>query len=518
MSQKFKPWKDLPQHTGCTSNLEQARDWIRECDQSDDRCNRYRQFDYLPTRVIDVSRQEDKIFVTEADGCQRGRYIALSHCWGNFKPIQTTVVSLPKFRTQGINLESLPRTFRDAVLVARFLDCPFLWIDSLCIIQGDREDWAREAPRMAEVYSNSYLTVAAVSSADCTGGLFYQNDERQVKYEIKRELEDGTSMKIYVRPAIDHSPIDQGLALLPPNPLYPAPLLHRGWFFQEFIFSPRILFFTNWEILWQCYQRLTCICEVRNYRDIAQKLYLKDKLEYLLPNGSWPDLHWLWSRLISAYTRRQLTYDSDRLAALSAVTGLMSNTTLGRYISGLWESSLAACLTWSVAYPGPGTDPPIRRSTDTSVPSWSWASVIGPVRMPLEAYPTLGFEITNFIYDPGKTHSLVEASARAIILRGMVCECRVWCPRYCDHPFYDHTRSIQAVGMENECSFTVDVGSEVSCDRAEAMLAYVLKVSGDGGIVLFKLDNKEDTYRRIGYIGSGKVDRMKFTLEVLELV
>ncbi|OTA52043.1 HET-domain-containing protein [Hypoxylon sp. EC38] len=517
MSEIFIPWEDLPRYTGCTSNLDQAKDWLRECDESHDRCNR-RQLDYLPTRVIDVSRQQDKVFVTEADGCQKGRYVALSHCWGHFKPIQTTALSLPKFRTYGIHLESLPRVFREAVLVTRLLKCSFLWIDSLCIIQGDREDWAREAPRMADVYSNSYVTVAAASSADCTGSLFYENDERQVKHIVEREFGDSTLAKIFVRPAVDHSPYDQGRGLLPPNPLHPAPLLYRGWFFQEYILSPRILFFTNWEILWRCYQRSTCICGVRNHRDVAQNPYLKSMLEDLVPHGSWPDLHWLWSRLISAYTERQLTYDSDKLAALSAIAGLMSNTTLGRYISGLWESSLVACLLWGVTKSSIRTDIPIKRSTDPSVPSWSWASVIGPVAMRLEAFPMQGLEIINVMYDADKTHSLVEANATAIVLRGLVCECRVWCPSYCDRPSYDHTRFIQGVGMRRQYQFTVDVGSEVSCDREDAMLAYFLNVSGDQGIVLLKLDNGEDTYRRIGALRGDNLGEMQFTSAVLKLI
>ncbi|KAI1415115.1 HET-domain-containing protein [Hypoxylon sp. FL1857] len=516
MSKIFTPWKDLPRHTGCPSNLEQARGWVQSCDDNHARCNAARQLDYLPTRVIDVSRQEDKVFVTETDGLQRGRYIALSHCWGEFKPIQTTVISLPEFRTHGIDVESLPKTFREAVFITRLLRCPFLWIDSLCIIQGDWEDWAREAPRMADVYSNSYVTVATTSSPDCTGGLFYQNDEQRTKHTINRELKDGTVAEICVRPAVDHSPYDQG-SFLPPNPLYPAPLLYRGWFFQEFIFSPRILFFTNWEIVWQCSQRFTCICEVRNYRDVAQRSYFKSTLENLLPDGSWSDLQLLWSRLIQAYTRRQLTFDSDKLAALSAIAGRMSNTALGRYISGLWESSLVPCLLWSISKPYKIHDIPVRRNTDSSVPSWSWASVIGPVKMELEAYPTQDFEIIKVIYEPGKTHSLVEASARTIVLRGMVCECRVWCPSHCDCPSYDHQRFLQGVGTEKQYTFHVDVGSEVTCDQARAIPAYILSVSGGQGIVLFKLSDEEDTYRRIG-LGHADLGEMEFTSTALKLV
>jgi hypothetical protein len=44
--------------------------------------------------------------------------------------------------------------------------CSYLWIDSLCIIQDSKEDWANECSHMAGVYTNSYLTIAAVSCKD----------------------------------------------------------------------------------------------------------------------------------------------------------------------------------------------------------------------------------------------------------------------------------------------------------------------------------------------------------------
>ena len=38
---------------------------------------------------------------------------------------------IPEFK-QGINLDRLPKTFRDAVYVARTFGIRYLWIDSLC--------------------------------------------------------------------------------------------------------------------------------------------------------------------------------------------------------------------------------------------------------------------------------------------------------------------------------------------------------------------------------------------------
>lgn len=64
-------------------------------------------------------------------------------------------------RFAGFQVSSLPLTLRDAIRVTRALNIPFLWIDSLCIVQDDTEDWKREASKMESVYSNAEITIAA---------------------------------------------------------------------------------------------------------------------------------------------------------------------------------------------------------------------------------------------------------------------------------------------------------------------------------------------------------------------
>lgn len=48
----------------------------------------------------------------------------------------------------------------------------YVWIDSLCIIHDDREDWVREAGRRDSVYTHSYLNIAAAHASGCHDGLF----------------------------------------------------------------------------------------------------------------------------------------------------------------------------------------------------------------------------------------------------------------------------------------------------------------------------------------------------------
>jgi hypothetical protein len=82
--------------------------------------------------------------------------MALSHCWGSAQTFVTTKSTLAA-RKSGINFGDLPKTFQDAIVVTRMLGVQYLCIDSLCILQGDVEDWEREGSRMADIYQNSYL-------------------------------------------------------------------------------------------------------------------------------------------------------------------------------------------------------------------------------------------------------------------------------------------------------------------------------------------------------------------------
>jgi hypothetical protein len=49
-------------------------------------------------------------------------------------------------RLGGIFIESLPKSYQDAVTVTRGLRLRYLWIDALCIVQDDKAigSWNRE--------------------------------------------------------------------------------------------------------------------------------------------------------------------------------------------------------------------------------------------------------------------------------------------------------------------------------------------------------------------------------------
>lgn len=147
--------------------------WISECVRSHKKCREGRQ-DFLPTRLLDLQAFQgsaDVRLVSLALKHSEAEYITLSHCWGppSKHPTTTSEDNLDQ-RMRRIAFDRLSQTCQDAIRITRNLDQRYLWIDSLCIIQDDEEDWAREAAVMAKIYGGSLCTFTALSSKDSTEG------------------------------------------------------------------------------------------------------------------------------------------------------------------------------------------------------------------------------------------------------------------------------------------------------------------------------------------------------------
>lgn len=79
---------------------------------------------------------------TQEDGKNNPFYVTLSHCWGKVpSPIhwasRLTSDNIKK-RKDGMRFEELPKSFQQAMrFAARLTDVGYIWIDTLCIKQGD---------------------------------------------------------------------------------------------------------------------------------------------------------------------------------------------------------------------------------------------------------------------------------------------------------------------------------------------------------------------------------------------
>ena len=104
--------------------------WVHECDKQRTNTRCHVDEAALPVRVLDVqSHKPGGVALYEPKG-ETGRYAALSHVWGDMTPFTTTKAELEEYK-EGIEIEKLPKTFSDTILVERTMGIRYLWIDAL---------------------------------------------------------------------------------------------------------------------------------------------------------------------------------------------------------------------------------------------------------------------------------------------------------------------------------------------------------------------------------------------------
>jgi hypothetical protein len=219
--------------------------WLEWCDNGHG-CKRHDNKLKIPTRLLCVADQ-DKLRLVSGRHVGAAKYVALSHCWGKLKPNEVppycTTIGNISDREKGFSITNLPLTFRDAIEVAQGLDIQYLWIDSLCIIQGDGGDWEHEAKRMEDVYTSAYCTIAATSAADSNTGFL----ERKVISEYV-SIQDDSGRHVYV--CTDVADFDEDIES--------AELNQRGWVMQERLLSCRTIHFGTKQVYWECGEGVYC--------------------------------------------------------------------------------------------------------------------------------------------------------------------------------------------------------------------------------------------------------------------
>lgn len=147
--QRFGTAVDVCPGLGSDRTFDTIRKWLKECLEDHPKCpSRERG---RPRRLLELTgnlptggwselrskpNNKDISISVVQDLEEEVPYAALSHCWGSAQTLTTTLDTLPT-RLEGISWDSLPQTYRDALIVTGELGLRYLWIDSLCIIQDD---------------------------------------------------------------------------------------------------------------------------------------------------------------------------------------------------------------------------------------------------------------------------------------------------------------------------------------------------------------------------------------------
>jgi hypothetical protein len=276
-----------------------------------------------------------------------------------------------------IELSDLSKTFQDVMKIAQYLGLRYIWIDSLCIIQDSKEDWQKESGLMGQVYSNSVCNISATGASDGSKGLFFDRHPLAIR-PFRARFGGGQAKGSYYlfNPRLWADGVDD------------APLNRRAWVVQERLLSPCNLHFGSTQIYWECRQRLACEAYPAA---LPKTLEINDsnKLDpdgggariresHGLPADSSLDNYTLWGSIIATYTKGALSFESDKLVALSGIAAQMHKVLGDQYLAGLWRNHFADQLLWTAEYASTRS----RNSTrphDYRAPSWSWAAIEGEI-------------------------------------------------------------------------------------------------------------------------------------------
>ncbi|KAK7178832.1 heterokaryon incompatibility protein [Paraphaeosphaeria sporulosa] len=366
--------------------------WLSDCDINHQDCHVSTKV--FPTRLIDVGTYTDSrlcLIETYEEQPTDHRYIALSHAWGdvNRYPTFNTVrkdVSGAKRDVESLKeripYEELPATFRDTVDSTRALGIRYLWIDSICIIQGPDGDFSEEAKKMEDVYSGAFCVLSANRAQNQHDG--FLKPRPQPKYAT---LTGPGGHPYYVCQAIDNFAED----------VLEGSLNQRGWVLQQRALARRTIYFSEAQTYFECGGGIRCETMTKMHNNMAD--FLGDPKfptkvmrteSRALKISAFQDLYQTYSRLI-------FTRDDDRPFAIAGIEKRLQIAYKAKGAYGIFDDGPGGALFHrSLLWKRSEEDmedsrgatrhqsgamrlinfPPER---NIRVPSWSWMAYVGGI-------------------------------------------------------------------------------------------------------------------------------------------
>ncbi|RSL71730.1 hypothetical protein CEP53_001327 [Fusarium sp. AF-6] len=416
--------------------FDRAAKWLAHCIENDKACEPPDD-GFMPTHLINVGSASQSPFLFKTSGTRKP-YACLSYCWGHDSDaiLKTTTSNLEN-HYQEIPEPAMPEGIRDAIRVCRGLQIPFLWVDSLCLVQDDAKAWLEGAAQMSQIYLNSHLTIAALEPGTCQVPFlgpqrFGNRNWQQLVKSLSTDGEADPGPDLLIRFESDTLPRNTQCSLD-----------KRAWCLQESMLPNRRLCFNGDEMTWECLCRQLCECghtirQPLTIRHVENGAALKlDRLkaapilspprphtflmdygsEYSATQGDIHEMRRTWRRLIERYSRRQMTRRDDKLRAISGLGQILAERFRyggftkdnDEYLAGLWKHEIHLDLSWTVtslpAEPGNTIKEPDGEEPCWNVPTWSWASTPGHIHYESETTRT------SWKYKPRATDTcqLVEA-------------------------------------------------------------------------------------------------------------
>ncbi|KAI0600392.1 HET-domain-containing protein [Biscogniauxia sp. FL1348] len=381
LSVSYQPYlvsRDYPWHGKA---IDKIKAWMRACEREHVHCPP-RHSTALPKRVLEIADDSVSLYISGNEDAQKEdqRYVALSYRWGNDFSLKLTRNTMDTF-IEGISISELPATLRDAVHICRNLGFKFIWIDALCIVQDDENDWAEQSAQMVDIYRQSSLNLCAADSAGCGSGMVEMAAPHLMEIAAATAQSTGlTETVVLVGGPIAICMID----------VSDCGLQSRGWVFQEGLCSPRGLYVSRRHGLWWDCRTMVDVIDasgpiltgdtnhafnpLTQRRSFPKPVSLTEHPEdHSMTDSAFRDFSFTWYDWMTLYTSKDLTRQTDRLPAVAGLASYVASLSRMKYKAGLWEEDILRGMTWR------------RRGLDYAkripggAPTWSWASITGPV-------------------------------------------------------------------------------------------------------------------------------------------
>jgi hypothetical protein len=315
-------------------------------------------------------------------------YVALSHRWGVSQHFSSNKATINKM-SNGFSIDELPMTFRDAVQVATWLGFSYLWIDALCILQDDEEDWERESKKMGDVFGHARFSIAAHCAAEDSEGFLTKSMAKRPAVEFKYSAD--TTFRICRRADLEADVTN-------------SQLCKRGWVLQERFLASRTIHFTEGQIYFETTHEIQSEdgqlnsptsnissthlagidrpkffspSEAPHLRELfGLDLHSKSRSTTNRVDGKLVGSPLEWLDLVEMYSNCDLTKGSDKLMAIAGMAQKIHLRTQTAYCAGIWGDRISQGLLW-LPESTPLSSPAYRRA-----PSWSWAAFDGPIQYP----------------------------------------------------------------------------------------------------------------------------------------
>ena len=342
---------------------------------------------FIPTRLIDVGddacANSRLVLSSTISRSQQPKYAALSYCWGNEKDAKSqfmTEKSSLRQRCVSLPSELLTSTTNDAIAITRSMGLRYLWIDALCIVQDDEDDWVYESTQMGSIYRHAFVTFCSLTSDSCHKSFINRAPAVEVPFQSKIRRTTKGFYLIRLRPRMQDR-MDWNEYIFDCRL---SKWTKRCWTHQEQAMSSRLLLFGSLNVYFHCGK-----CRWSEGDDAprdAYKLGVMDQVTAFKDNHmTSTELYESWDGLVNGYGCRLVTLDKDRLPAIAGLARMIGETLQDRYLAGLWKGDLHHGLMWysqgdTLSH---GIEAHIRnmRERNYIAPSWSWAACPDVVSM-----------------------------------------------------------------------------------------------------------------------------------------